>query len=51
MGKRSSGLNQAPDGTWIVDKRVLGQRIYKRIGSSDRKIAEAYLVQQEVEIR
>lgn len=51
MGKRSTGLRQAPDGTWIIDKVVLGQRIFKRTGSSDRQIAEAYLAQQAVEIR
>lgn len=51
MPRRSTGIQQEADGTFTIDKRVLGQRIFKRTGSNDRQLAETYLATREAEIR
>ncbi|MFC5303074.1 tyrosine-type recombinase/integrase [Azospira restricta] len=51
MPRRSTGIRQAEDGTWIIDKVVLGQRIFKRTGSNNRQLAETFLATREAEIR
>lgn len=51
MPRRSTGIRTEADGTFTVDRVVLGQRIFKRTGSSDRQLAETYLANREAEIR
>lgn len=51
MPRRSTGIRQSEDGTWVIDKVIIGQRIFKRTGSTDRQLAETYLADREAEIR